>query len=89
MPGPMTQKVLRDCRLFALAVTLFPAVAQAYIDPGFGALVWQAAVAAVIGAMFFLRSTIAASFRWVRVKISGVPAKTEKQDPAERPTEQG
>lgn len=84
----MTQKMSRDLRFLALAVAAFPALAHAYIDPGFGALVWQAAVAAVIGAVFFLRSTIAASFRWMKLKISGAPA-TKPQDPSERPTEHG
>ena len=84
----MTQKTTRDLRLLALAVALFPAYAHAYIDPGFGALVWQAAVAAIIGSIFFLRTTIAASFRWVKNKVSGAPA-TKPQDPSERPTEHG
>ena len=83
----MTQKTTRDLRLLIIVAGLFPAVAHAYIDPGFGALVWQAAVAAVIGSIFFLRSTIAASFRWMKNKISGAPAKP--QDPSERPTEHG
>ena len=29
----------------------------AYIDPGMGALVWQIVVAAVVGAMFYLKRT--------------------------------
>lgn len=84
----MTQKMTRDLRFLALTVALFPVVAHAYIDPGFGALVWQAAVAALIGSIFFLRSTIAASLRWVKNKVSGTPPKTE-QEPSERPTEHG
>jgi hypothetical protein len=61
----------------------------AYIDPGFGALVWQAAVAALIGSIFFLRSTIAASVRWAKNKISGTPAVKPPETPTDRPTEPG
>jgi len=84
----MTLKINRDLPLLALTVTLFPAVAHAYIDPGFGALVWQAAVAALIGSVFFLRSTIAASVRWAKVKTSGAPVKPP-ETPSDRPTEPG
>ena len=59
----------------------------AYVDPGFGALVWQALFAAVVGAIFFLRNTIGASFRWARRKLSGAPA--QDSGPSERPTEPG
>ncbi len=38
----------------------------AYIDPGFGALIWQALFAALVGSIFFLRSTFTAAFQWVR-----------------------
>lgn len=62
------------------------ALLLAYVDPGFGALVWQALFAAVVGAIFFLRSTIGASFRWVRKKIGGG---TKDAGPSERPTEPG
>lgn len=89
----MTLKMNRDLPLLALTALLFPAVAHAYIDPGFGALVWQAAVAALIGSVFFLRSTIAASLRWAKVKISGAPAakpsETSEASTSDRPTEPG
>lgn len=85
----MTLKTPRDLPVLALAALLLPAIAHAYIDPGFGALVWQAAFAAVVGSIFFLRSTIAASARWVKRKISGAPPTPPPQDPSERPTEQG
>lgn len=88
----MKQKLHRDAPVLFLAALLTPALAHAYIDPGFGALVWQAAFAAIVGAAFFLRSTIAASVRWARNKISGAPAApapTEPAAPSERPTEPG
>jgi hypothetical protein len=32
-----------------------PSLAQAYVDPGSGAMVWQVAAAAVISSVFYLR----------------------------------
>ena len=66
-------------------VALTPSMAHAYIDPGFGALVWQAAFAAIAGALFFFRSTIAATGRWMKKKMGGAqpaaaPAVTEKSE---------
>lgn len=86
----MTRKLHRDVPVLLLVTLLTPALAHAYIDPGFGALVWQAAFAALVGAAFFLRSTISASIKWAKIKISGAPATAApKADPSERPTEQG
>lgn len=85
----MTFKTHHDLPVLAFVALLTPAVAHAYIDPGFGALVWQAAFAAIVGSIFFLRSTIAASARWAKRKISGAPAPEAPKDPSERPTEQG
>lgn len=39
-----------------------PGVAHAYIDPGYGALVWQAIVAAMVSVVFFFRHTIKGFF---------------------------
>lgn len=72
---------------FAVAAT--PAIAHAYIDPGFGALVWQALFAAVVGSLFFLRSTISAGFRWMRRRIAGAPVVPAAESASERPTEPG
>ena len=79
---------------FLLAVALLlPSMAYAYIDPGFGALVWQALFAAIVGSLFFLRSTIAATGRWIRRKVTGapapVPAAASEAPASERPTEPG
>jgi len=41
--------------LVALAVALWPANAQAYIDPGTGSFVIQGIIAAVVGAGFALK----------------------------------
>lgn len=80
----------RDKHIFLAAALLAPAAAHAYIDPGFGALVWQALFAAVVGAVFFLRNTIGASFRWVRKRLVGAPkAAAATSSPSERPTEPG
>lgn len=81
----------RDKSIFLALALLAPAAAHAYVDPGFGALVWQAAFAAIVGAIFFLRNTIGASFRWMRKKMGGGDAGTPPKDaePSERPTEPG
>jgi hypothetical protein len=42
--------------LVCLAVSaVMPASAYAYVDPGHGALVWQALLAAFFGSLFYLR----------------------------------
>lgn len=84
----MTFKTPRDLPVLAIAALLLPAVAHAYIDPGFGVLVLQTLFGAFLGAIFLFRSTIAASARWVKHKISGAPPVPPKS-PSERPTEQG
>ena len=85
----MTQKWHRDAPALFFVLLLTPALAHAYIDPGFGALVWQAGFAALVGAAFFLRSTIGASIKWAKNKLSGTPAVPPPTDPSERPTQQG
>ena len=49
--------------LFSSAIIFFATTrdAQAYIDPGSGALIWQMLVAAFIGALFYIRNI----WRWV------------------------
>jgi hypothetical protein len=42
----------------ALATLLLPSPAYAYIDPGFGALLWQALLAAALGAAYYLYRTV-------------------------------
>jgi len=36
----------------------FLIIAQVYVDPGSGALLWQMLVAAAVGALYFLRKLI-------------------------------
>lgn len=59
----------------------------AYIDPGLGALIWQAIVAGVVGFLFYLKKTrqwIAALFRKMIGRGPGVDTVTTKTvDPAE------
>jgi hypothetical protein len=54
----------RPVFLFALAVVLLatPKPAQAYVDPGAGAMMWQLAAAVAIGCLFYTRRV----FTWVR-----------------------
>ena len=54
----------RPVFLFALAVVLLaiPKPAQAYVDPGAGAMMWQLAAAVAIGCLFYTRRV----FIWVR-----------------------
>ena len=49
---------------FALAVVLLaiPKPAQAYVDPGGGAMMWQLAAAVGIGSLFYVRRV----FIWMR-----------------------
>jgi hypothetical protein len=60
-------------------------ISLAYVDPGLGALIWQAMVAAVVGFFFYLKKTrrwIVALFRKMlgreqaKVIRPGVPAET-------------
>jgi len=52
--------------IFVIFMTFFSRSAYAYIDPGFGALVWQALLAFIFGAMFFFKS----EFQKIRAKFS-------------------
>jgi hypothetical protein len=42
----------------ALVILLLPSPSYAYIDPGFGALLWQALLAAALGAAYYLYRTV-------------------------------
>ena len=67
-----------------------PRPAQAYVDPGSGAMLWQVAAAAVIGSLFYVRR----GFNWVRehlgLKASGIagqaPAEGSRQSETPRET---
>jgi len=54
--------------LVTLAMWLMatPQPAQAYVDPGSGAMVWQMLAAAAIGSLFYVRKV----FTWVRDRLS-------------------
>ena len=43
-----------------------PAVAWAYVDPGYGTLIWQALVSGALGGVFLARQSIAAVWRRFR-----------------------
>jgi len=57
-----------------------------YIDPGLGLLVWQALVAAALGALFYVRKTRDKVLGWgaklLRIKPSTRPAPVENRPPA-------
>jgi hypothetical protein len=59
-------KVISPQSTFLLTLTALllatPKPAQAYVDPGSGAMLWQVAAAAVIGSLFYVRRV----FTWVR-----------------------
>jgi hypothetical protein len=58
----------RQVALLALVVWFIGAgTAHAYIDPGSGAVIWQALLAAFFGALFFLRGFV----RRVRTRFGG------------------
>jgi len=48
-----------------LLVMAVPRLAQAYVDPGSGAMLWQVAAAAVIGALFYVRRFV----MWLRERM--------------------
>lgn len=45
-----------------------PSNAYAYIDPGYGSLIWQALLASLFGGLFFARKVIAQAISWIRGK---------------------
>ncbi len=54
--------------LFVCSIVFLAAVrdAHAYIDPGSGALLWQALLAACFGALFYIRSIWRVLTSWIR-----------------------
>ena len=48
-----------------LMIMAVPRMAQAYVDPGSGALIWQLAVAGLIGSLFYVQR----AGRWIRAKL--------------------
>jgi hypothetical protein len=64
--------------LVALALVAPPA-AHAYIDPGSGALIWQALLAAAVGALVYFRRAVGHVKSW----FSGKPKKSGPQPGAE------
>ena len=57
-----------------LALTAFQNQALAYTDPGTGALIWQMAAAAVVGAAFYFRRFLS----WIKGKKAN-PAQTASE----------
>ena len=52
--------------LIVLLVLFFPATAHAYIDPGTGALIWQAILVISVGLLFHFRRLLARFIEVVR-----------------------
>jgi hypothetical protein len=53
---------MKRCMAVAGLLLAFPQAAQAYVDPGTGAMLWQVAAATVIGFLFYIKRIAA----WVR-----------------------
>jgi hypothetical protein len=45
--------------------------ADAYIDPGYGSLLWQLAVAGVVGVAFYYRNFLARLRTWFKTILNG------------------
>jgi hypothetical protein len=58
--------------LFSLLLVLLavPKMANAYVDPGSGAMLWQLAAATVIGSLFYLKRILV----WIRGHFVSVPS---------------
>jgi len=56
----------RESFVTAWVIVLLPSPAYAYIDPAFGALLWQALVAAALGGAYYLYRTVEGVRNFVR-----------------------
>jgi hypothetical protein len=65
----MSLHTFRIAMLLLCLFTGFESQAQAYTDPGTGALIWQVVVAGFVGALFYIRR-ITAFFSGFRKKQS-------------------
>ena len=65
----------RIALLWGMVLVASPGDAHAYIDPGSGALILQLLMAALFGALFFIRSIRA----WVREKLDSLVARITKR----------
>jgi len=54
--------------MIVLLVVFFPATAHAYIDPGTGALIWQAFLVILVGLLFHFRRLVSRFIRVVRFR---------------------
>lgn len=58
----------RTCLFLVLALLIgTTSEAYAYIDPGFGSLLWQLAVAGLVGVAFYYRHFVARLRTWFKV----------------------
>ena len=57
-----------------LLILATPRRAHAYVDPGSGAMIWQLAVAGIIGSVFYVRRIAG----WIRGRFGAI---TERKDP--------
>lgn len=66
-PGlPVSRAVCKLFVSFSLVFLVALPDAHAYIDPGSGALLWQALLAAFFGALFYFRSICRLIKSWIR-----------------------
>jgi hypothetical protein len=65
-PGPVTGLVWKYFVSLSLVFLTALPDAHAYIDPGSGALLWQALLAAFVGALFYVRSIGRLVMNWIR-----------------------
>jgi hypothetical protein len=56
--GGSTLKYVRIVLAVLAVLCVLPATAQAYIDPTSTAILWQALLAAIVGAMFYIRAIV-------------------------------
>jgi hypothetical protein len=72
-PGKATvrlPKKIQACLFLAVAMLICTASeAYAYIDPGYGPLLWQLAVAGFVGVMFYYRQLVARLTAWFKTIV--------------------
>jgi len=72
--APFVKTTLASFALLAWVLLWLPPAAHAYVDPGSGALIWQALVAAFLGGLFYFRRIVSHVKSW----LNGKPEKREE-----------
>lgn len=68
-PSKTSRLTLQNLKLWVCVATIFLISVRsvhAYIDPGTGALIWQALLAAGVGALFYIKNIWRTVGGWVR-----------------------